>query len=247
MPDSLEGALSNSSVDCTQMDTSGAEFGACVDERPVNEEAYLLPSYTHTLGPDVEPTASHPFGPAAANDRTQYANGVFQSSAGQTTVEASGLILDPSPSFDHDQDCLAWENIDFGELEWCLFESLPLENAETLARVSAPVDNLEPFRAELADAAPNSAPTAVVVERSWFAKLENGSATKTNTSENDQSGSASPGNEGAPRTEINEGYRQSLSSRLRPRVSDEPLPSTDFLVSGWPCNVASAFWLTLTF
>lgn len=247
MQDSLEAALSNSSVDCAQMDTSGVEFGTSVEVRQVNEEPYLLPSFTHILGPEVAPTSLNSVAPAAVNDRTQYTTGVFQPSAVHTTNETSSLVLDPSPSFDQDQDCLAWENLDFGDLDWCLFESFPLENAETLARGSAPVDNLEPCRPEVADAAANSAPTAMVVERSWFAKLENGSATRTNPSEIDQSGSATPsGNEDAPRTEINEGYRQSLSSRLRPRLSDEPLPSTDFLVSGRPCRLVGAFWLTCT-
>ena len=234
MQDSLDAALSSPSIDCGQANISGGEYGIREESQPLNRQAYLIPPYNHTFGPDTVPIPSRPQGPTAANDPSEYIHRDFHHrvAVAPTTNETSGLLLGPSSTSEYDQDRLAWENFDFGDLDWCLLESFPLENAETHPRVPASFISPEFIRTEPADTASATASTTVVVERSWFAKLENGSAAKTTSSETDQSGPASPGNEGAPRTEINEGYRQSLSSRLRPRLSDEPLPSTEFLVSG---------------
>ncbi len=59
------------------------------------------------------------------------------------------------------------------------------------------------------------------------------------------SGTVTPGRGNIPdREDIDEPYRVSLASKLRPRWRDEPLPSSDFLVSGEP-NVSQHNRLTM--
>ena len=122
-------------------------------------------------------------------------------------------------------------DFDFGQLDWQLLGSFPLDHAESYGRCPPISNDAENSISEPLEKTSNIASTAVAVERSWFTRFEISSISRTKLSDNERSGATSPGNEGVPRTEINEGYRQSLSGRLCPRWSEEPLPSTDFLVS----------------
>lgn len=201
-----------------------------VDRGSVIESTYQIPSTSRPLGLGIEATTVQPFDNVTVNDQLQNNHNDFNLQMVQATDETSDFTIDPSPSFDFNQDGFTWESFDSDDLDWWLLGSLPLESPEYHVRHSLLLDTPEGSKVQVAGTASGAPSTAALIERSWYTRLEASNSLHTNSSDSRPSGSTSPGNEGAPQTEINEGYRQSLSNRLRPKWPDEPLPSTEFLV-----------------
>ncbi|KIW32627.1 uncharacterized protein PV07_04158 [Cladophialophora immunda] len=174
----------------------------------------------------MEVAPSWPLNAVSSSDQFQTIQNDFDPHLRHGLADTSEFALNPSPH-DFEEDGIAWGNFDVGDLDWNLLGSFPIDSAEYHPALP---DNPEAARVPPVGAVTRTHSTATVVERSWYTKLETSNATRANSSENSNpSGPASPGNEGAPRTEMSEEYRQGLSSRLRPRWPEEPLPSIEFL------------------
>jgi hypothetical protein len=137
---------------------------------------------------------------------------------------------DQSVGFDYEPGGLIWEDFDLGDLNSYFLETTNLQDAEIPDQVDLPEAVNQPRQG----LAPQGVETpidimrerrndvATRVEKLWYTRLESDSRNIPTSSEN-------AGN--SAREDINEIYRQSLTKRLRPQYSEEPLPSTEFLAS----------------
>ena len=191
------------------------------------------------MAPEVTVASSHPEIVPGVNEGHEY----FSNDFGQPTLQPcnhTGLTLDGSPMFDYEQGDVGWEDFDSGNIDWCLLGTFPLERAETYAKLPPPLRISADSRAGLAVVALSADSLPTIVERSWYTRLDSRDAPRANSPEINASGATTPDNSCAPRTEINELYRQSLYNRLRPKWSEEPLPSTEFLVSNLLRQIANS-------
>lgn len=212
----------------------GFEQGKHVDRDSVNQGGLTLTSASECLAPDIETAAVlQPLDTVTATDQCQNIDHDFYPHTGKPGDEMSDcpVASSPSPSFVFEPDTITWENFDSSDLDWCLLGCSPPADAH--GPLLDDPDNTKPPLSGTGLTSTSSS-TASVVERSWYTRLEASDATQPSSSYHVPSSPATPGYQDQLHKEINEGYRQSLFQRLRPRWTEEPLPSIEFLVSKRP-------------
>jgi hypothetical protein len=181
--------------------------------------------------------ATPPIGYVASNlnQGLQPLNGAPSQAAVPTDGDLDGYTFpsDQSITFGYDTGGLVWEDIDLGDLNSYFFDPF-LPPDELLKRLpQAMQTGSDPEqRADATNLQQKRNAVATIVEQLWFTRLESDSRSTLNPLVHTVSGDSTPRGGKSAREDINEIYRLSLSNRLRPQYSEEPLPSTDFLVSG---------------
>lgn len=136
----------------------------------------------------------------------------FPASDAQTLDAPLGSIPSGEPLFD--------ELLDFAT-------SFDLRWPFTTTSSSTPAGPIPPPSAPLVE--PTRDGPAAVVARRWFSRLDTGYADAAPAGADPESATASATEQNEP-LEMNETYRLNLCRRLCPPWSQEPLPSTEFLV-----------------
>ena len=185
--------------------------------------------YVDTLSLEI-----HELTPPMSNASVNQSLGQSDSTASQAAFTVRGdewafPLVQPFDS-DYEGSALSWENFDFNDLTSLFLGASHPENAEGSAQLPETSASRYEQRAETTDLQWISPTTATMVEHLWFTRLESDNCSTVDTAGNLVSGIFTPGGENLARREINEIYRQNLSDRLRPQWSEEPLPSTEFLV-----------------
>ena len=196
-----------------------------------------------TVPPGLDPSALyvyalsleiHVLTPPMSSASVNQSLGQSDGSASQAafTVRGDEWAFPSVQPFDSDYEgsALSWENFDFNELTSLFFGASHPENAEGSAQLPATSVSGYEQRAATTDLQGINPTTATMVEQLWFDRLESDNCSTIDTAGNLVSGTSTPGGENLARREISEIYRQNLSNRLRPQWSEEPLPSTEFLV-----------------
>ena len=176
----------------------------------------------------------HELTPPMSNASVNQSLGQSDSSAGQAalTVRGDEWAFPSVQPFDSDYEgsALSWDNFDFNDLTWLFLGASHPDNAEGSAQLPETSASGYEQRAETTDLQWISPTTATMVEHLWFTRLESDNYSTIDTAGNLVPGISTPGGKNLARRELSEVYRQSLSNRLRPQWSEEPLPSTEFLV-----------------
>jgi hypothetical protein len=139
-------------------------------------------------------------------------------------------MLDQSPNFDYNAGVVSWDDFNFDDLNSHLLGSFHPESVEISAQLPQSSQSSQDQPVEPVDLQRKSDTVLAAVESLWFTRLECDNSVAPNPDKAYLSGTTTPGEEGRPGGCINDIYRQSLANRLRPKWSDDPLPSTEFLV-----------------
>jgi hypothetical protein len=139
-------------------------------------------------------------------------------------------MLDQSPNFDYNAGVVSWDDFDFNDLNSYLLGAFHPESVEISAQLPQSSQSGQNQPVEPVDLQRESDTVLTAVERLWFTRLECDNSVTPNADGAHLSGTTTPGEEGRPGGCINDIYRQSLANRLRPKWSDDLLPSTEFLV-----------------
>ncbi|KIW26368.1 uncharacterized protein PV07_09468 [Cladophialophora immunda] len=135
-----------------------------------------------------------------------------------------------SVDFDNETAAFIWEDIDLGDLNSYFLD--PLRSLEDCPSRLPKITQTRPDPGKLAEEtglAQSHNAAAAAVEQLWFTRLESDCGNTANKLAHTASGESTPKGSKCAREDINEVYRINLTNRLRPRYSEEPLPSTDFL------------------
>ena len=193
------------------------------------DDNFLVPPYTATLTPSALAAASQLANTANPGEDFRYNDSNFS----QSTLQSCGCAPNSGPdqpsTAEYEQDNPLWGTFDLGDLDWCLHGSLLLESAEACSGVLTPMHGSSDPESGSAETTTRTYSAATLVARSWYTNLDCGSNTGGSSSDIQISGATGSDNGNGSRMELNEVYRESLSSRLHPRWAEEPLPSTDFL------------------
>lgn len=234
----------NSSRYSAHTESSGAGHNISLDCGPTDQIIRPLSITSDHLAPETVATAVQNLDPLCTYDQFQYIHNNFNAHMVQADHETSEFALDLSPSFDFEQDGINWEYFDSGDLDRCLLGSLPFDGPNCYAGYPPLSNDRGASGVPLTGAVGANFSTANVVELSWYTRLEAGNALRVNSSEKKASAPGSPQNNREHQVEINEVYRQNLSSKLRPRWPEDPLPSTEFLVRKYPRSTLGSRLLT---
>ncbi|KAJ9608388.1 hypothetical protein H2200_007376 [Cladophialophora chaetospira] len=176
-------------------------------------------------GSSTAPSTSIP----VLDQDSQQEHGVLSQTQPPTDSELYPSNFPPGPSMNFycEPDGLLWEDVDLNS--WFLEPFFaPDEPPLRPTQSTATETNTQHSRG------PSPSPTdtieiAAIVEQLWFTKLGNDVQDLSNLYPHHSTATTGPRAVHADREDLNEGYRLSLSNRLRANYSEDPLPSTDFL------------------
>ena len=140
-------------------------------------------------------------------------------------------LLDQPLCANYEVGAVWWDDVDSVHLNSYLFGTSFTENNDVPVQLPEPdFPNNGPTVPQRQQPASKAGAALVIVEKRWFTRFENENDMASDLDGGHVSGVSTPSGENRFGRRMNDSYRQSLANRLRPKWSDHPLPSTEFLV-----------------
>jgi hypothetical protein len=215
-------------------DPLGEVPGADPQSQSRDKGAYLPHSTPEGL--TVQGSESSPLIDSSATDVSPQGPGCRVEQAPIPLHEDNSKFLwDATFNFDGQPAGLSWEDFDLNDLNLSSIGAFPSYDSGVCTHFS---QNLQPANRPTSGTTlvqqEQYSPTAAI-QKLWFTRLKSENDDAPTTGALPASGRTTPRSGNLQRTDINESYRLNLFSRLRPKLSEEPLPSTEFLVGVQTC------------
>ena len=173
---------------------------------------------------------SPPMSHIPANESLEQPNMDFRPDAFPVNGDACTFPSDQSADFDYEVGAFSWEDFDLNDIDSFFLGAFQPESVGPSTQLRHTFESGNGQRAEATEPPCKRGNAAAAVEHLWFTRMEGDNCSTADTIGNLVSGISTPGGGNPPHRDINESDRLDLSSRLRPQWSEDPLPSTEFLV-----------------